>query len=135
MFAFFEDKEIASMPSEHAVTSWDDTIPLKWGLRHVAYETLVDLGQLVMTIESLYNFRRVVKLFTFVVETSYWHMAELSQKELKAIRSYLLKKGLKTFRTTFKSRYLESESVNVTEVFSRLISKASDRGEKNYSLF
>ena len=60
-------------------------------------------------------------------------MAELSQNELKAIRSHPLKKGLKNFRTTFKSRYLKSESSNVTEVVDRLTSEAPDGGKKDWS--
>ena len=62
-------------------------------------------------------------------------MAELSQNELKAIRSHPLKKGLKHFRTTFKSRYLKSASANVTAVVDRLTSEASDGGEVDYPQF
>ena len=59
-------------------------------------------------------------------------MAKLSQKELEAIRSHPLteKKDLEHFRTTFKSRYLKSESANVTELVNRLTSEAPDRGKK-----
>ena len=56
-------------------------------------------------------------------------MAGLSQNELKAIRAHPLKKGLETFRTTFKSRYLKSEDVNLTEIVDQLTSEASDTGE------
>lgn len=59
-------------------------------------------------------------------------MAELSQNELKAIRSRPLKKRLKQFHTKFKSRYLKSESGNVKEVVDRLTSKASDGGKKDW---
>lgn len=62
-------------------------------------------------------------------------MAELSQNELKAIRSNPLKKGLKHFRTNFKSRYLNTASANVTEVVDRLTSEASDGGEVDHSKF
>lgn len=50
----------------------------------------------------------------------------LSQNELKAIRAHPLKKGLETFRTTFKSRYLKSEDVNLTEIVNQLTSEASE---------
>ena len=56
-------------------------------------------------------------------------MAGLSQNELKAIRAHPLRKGLETFRTTFKSRYLESEDVNLAEIVDQLTSEASDTGE------
>ena len=62
-------------------------------------------------------------------------MAELSQNELKTIRSQPLKKGLKTFRANCKSRYLRSESAGVTEVVDRLTSEASAGGEVDYSQF
>ena len=62
-------------------------------------------------------------------------MAELPQNELEAIRSHPLKKVLKQFRTTFKSKYLKSKNVNVTEVVDRLTSEASDGGEVDYSQF
>lgn len=57
-------------------------------------------------------------------------MAGLSQNELKAIRAHPLRKGLETFRTTFKSRYLKSEDVNLTEIVDLLTSGASDTGEE-----
>ena len=60
-------------------------------------------------------------------------MAELSQNELKAIRSHPLKKGLKPLRTTFKLRYLKSASANVTEVVDRLTSEVTDGGKKDWS--
>ena len=63
------------------------------------------------------------------------NMAEFPQNELKAIRSDPLKKGLKQFRTTFKSKYLKSKSPNVTEVVDQLTSEASDGGEVDYSQF
>lgn len=47
-------------------------------------------------------------------------MAKFSQKELKAIKSHPLKKGLKNFRANFKSRYLKSESANVTDYLAEL---------------
>ena len=56
-------------------------------------------------------------------------MAGLSQNELKAIRAHPLRKGLETFCTTFKSRYLKSEDVNLTEIIDQLTSEASDTGE------
>ena len=62
-------------------------------------------------------------------------MAELSQNELKAIRSHPLKKGLKHFRATFKSRHLKTADANVTEVVDRLTSEASDGGEVGHSKF
>lgn len=56
-------------------------------------------------------------------------MAGLLQNELKAIRAHPLRKGLESFRTTFKSRYLKSEDVNLTEIVDQLTSEASDTGE------
>ncbi len=56
-------------------------------------------------------------------------MAGLSQNELKAIRTHPLRKGLETFRTTFNSKYLKSEDVNLTEIVDQLTSEASDTGE------
>ncbi len=55
-------------------------------------------------------------------------MAGLSQNELKAIRAHPLRKGLEAFRTTFKSRYLKSEDVGLTEIVDQLTSEASDTG-------
>ena len=60
-------------------------------------------------------------------------MAELSQEELQAIRSHPLTEDLRLFYTTFKSRYLESTSANVTELVDRLLSEAPDEGKKNCS--
>jgi len=57
------------------------------------------------------------------------NMAGLSQNELKAIRAHPLRKGLEAFRTTFKSRYLKSEDVNLTEIVDQLTSQVSDTGE------
>lgn len=56
-------------------------------------------------------------------------MAGLSQNELKAIRAHPLRKGLETFHTTFKSRYLKGEYVNLTEIVDQLTSETSDTGE------
>ena len=56
-------------------------------------------------------------------------MAGLSQNELKAIRAHPLKKGLETFRTTFNSKYLKGEDVNLTEIVDQLTSEASDTGK------
>ena len=56
-------------------------------------------------------------------------MAGLSQNEFKAIRAYPLREGLETFHTTFKSRYLKSGDVNLTEIVDQLTSEASDTGE------
>lgn len=61
-------------------------------------------------------------------------MAGLSQNELKAITAHPLRKGLETFRTTFKSRYLKSEDLNLTEIVDLLTSDASDTGEKDILL-
>ena len=62
-------------------------------------------------------------------------MVELLQNELKAIRSHTLKKGLKPFRRTFKSRYLKTASANVTKVVEQLTFEASDGGEVDHSKF
>lgn len=51
----------------------------------------------------------------------------LSQNELKAIRAHPVRKGLETFRTTFKSVYL---NVNLAEIVDQLTSEVSGTGEK-----
>ena len=56
-------------------------------------------------------------------------MAGLSQNELEAIRTHPLRKELESFRTTFNSKYLKSEDVNLTEIVDQLTSEASDTGE------
>ena len=56
-------------------------------------------------------------------------MAELSQNELKAIRSHPLENGLQAFRTK------NLESANVTEVVERLTSEALDGSKKARSPF
>ncbi|KAL8669127.1 MAG: hypothetical protein Q9168_006267 [Polycauliona sp. 1 TL-2023] len=61
-------------------------------------------------------------------------MVGLSQNELKAIRAHPLRKGLETFRTTFRSSYLKSEDVNLTEIVDQLTSEASGTGGKDLIL-
>ena len=60
-------------------------------------------------------------------------MAELSQKDLKAIESHpLAREGLEKFSTTFRSKYLDSGSGSATAVVDQLTSKTVDAGEENY---
>lgn len=73
--------------------------------------------------------RRVATLSSFTAAAPCLNMAGLSQNELKAIRAHPMRNGLKTFRTTFKSRYLKSENVNLTEIVDLLTSEASNTGE------
>lgn len=60
-------------------------------------------------------------------------MAKLSQEELNFMRAHPIRKGLEPFRTTFKSRYLEKERANLTEVVDQLTSGESDGGEDDSS--
>ena len=62
-------------------------------------------------------------------------MAGLSQNVLKAIRTHPLRKGFEILRMTFKSKYLKSEEVNLTETVDQLTPGASDTGEGTTSLF
>ncbi|MCJ1281514.1 hypothetical protein MMC26_000834 [Xylographa opegraphella] len=61
-------------------------------------------------------------------------MAELAQSEIEAIAAHPIGKGLDDFRTTFASKYLTSQNVDVTDVVNRLTSEAADRGEKDVIL-
>ena len=73
--------------------------------------------------------RRVATLSIFTAAVPCQKMAGLSQNELEAIRAHPLGKGLKAFRTTFKSRYLKNEDVNLAEIVDQLTSVASDTGD------
>lgn len=59
-------------------------------------------------------------------------MAGLSPDELKAIMAHTLKKGLESFRLTFRSEHLTGKNANVTEVIDKLTSEASNRGKEKY---
>lgn len=65
-----------------------------------------------------------LRVATFPVFTA---MAGLSQDEINA---HLLGKRFKTFRTTFESKYLKNENVDLAEIVDQFTSKASDAGEK-----
>ena len=60
-------------------------------------------------------------------------MAELSQNDLKAIKSHpLAREGLQNFRKSFRSKYLNNGSGDATGVVDQLTYKTVDAGEEDY---